>query len=271
MSATSARIPATTTCNERSAHQIRSLPDATCREPVSPRTPGRRIHPFVSRLSRHDRHIRATDEIRSDGDGRPFAWRLAALDHHRPHRLPDGGRSVRNAGDPAFACETLSGGTGRDGICGQRHDHGHGGGRARRWLFQPAYRPAARHSHQPRRAGDSDQPAGLGAQSYDLHPAADRAGPVHGVGLCFDARLSRRTMQRHGRRRRVRGLHHRKCRQQPDRPADLGRRRRHVRPRHRTSTSLRCSISPARRWSISPSSASSRCIRWGRCNRRSPR
>ena len=78
-------------------------------------------------------------------------------------------------------------------------------------LFQPAYRPAARHSHQPHRAGDPDQPVGLSAQSYDLHPAADRPGSVHGVGLCVDTRLSRRTMQRHRRRRRVRGLHHRKC------------------------------------------------------------
>src|ERR1700731_259446 len=43
MSATSARIPATTTCNERSAYKIRSLPDATGRSRVAPHA--RTSHP----------------------------------------------------------------------------------------------------------------------------------------------------------------------------------------------------------------------------------
>ena len=55
------------------------------------------------------------------------------------------------------------------------------------------------------------------------------AGPVHGVGLCADAGLSRRAMQLDGRRRRVCGLYHRQRRQQSDRAAGVGRGRRHAR------------------------------------------
>ncbi len=84
----------------------------------------------------------------------------------------------------------------------------------------------AGNSGQPVRAGDSDRAAGRRAGPHDLHHPAHRPGALHGVGLHADARLSRRGMQRDGRGRRVRGLHHRQCRQQPDRPADLGRRRR---------------------------------------------
>ena len=46
---------------------------------------------------------------------------------------------------------------GRNGLCGQRQHHGHGGRRARGRLLQPAYRSPARHSRQPCRAGDPDQ------------------------------------------------------------------------------------------------------------------
>ena len=193
-----------------------------------PRTPGRRI-PFLLRGSSHDRPVRAT-EIRHDGHARPFAGRGAAVDRHRAHRISNRGRSVRDASDPAFACTALSGDAGRNGICGQRHHHGHGARRARRRLLQPAYRPPARHSRQPCRAGDPDQPACVRAEPHRFHDIARRAGPVHGVCLCADARLSRRAMQRDGCRRCVRGLHHRQCRQQSDRPLDLGCRRRQLWP-----------------------------------------
>ena len=54
------------------------------------------------------------------------------------------------------------------------------------------------------------------------------AGAVHGVGVCPDAGLSRRTMQLDGRRRRVCRLYHRQCRQQSDRTAGVGRGRRQL-------------------------------------------
>ncbi len=73
---------------------------------------------------------------------------------------------------------------------------------------------------------DPDRFAGNGARSHQLHDPAHRAGALHGVGLHADARLSRRGMQRHGRGRCLRGLYHRQCREQSDRPPDLGRRRR---------------------------------------------
>ena len=79
---------------------------------------------------------------------------------------------------------------------------------------------------QPLRARHPDRAARGRAGSHHLHDPAHRAGALHGVGLHADARLSRRGVQRDGRRRRIRGLHHRQCREQPDRPADLGGRRR---------------------------------------------
>ena len=54
-------------------------------------------------------------------------------------------------------------------------------------------------------------------------------GPLHGVGVRADAGLSRRTMQFDGRRRRLCRLHHRQCRQQSDRAAGFGGRRRQLR------------------------------------------
>ena len=97
------------------------------------------------------------------------------------------------------------------------------------------------------------------------------AGPLHGVGLCADAGLSRRAMQFDGRRRRLCRLYHRQRRQQSDRAADIGGGGRHASGWRRTSISSRCSISPARCWCISPFRASSRCTRCPRRNRRSRR
>ena len=98
-------------------------------------------------------------------------------------------------------------------------------------LLQPPHRPAARHSGQPLRARHSDRAARGRAGPDHLHDPARRPGALHGLGLHADARLSRRGMQRDGRRRRVRRLHHRQCREQPDRPAGLRRRRRPSRAR----------------------------------------
>ena len=75
-------------------------------------------------------------------------------------------------------------------------------------------------------AVDPHGAAGGRARPDDFHGAADRAGPVHGVRVHAHARLSGRGVQRHGRRRRVRRLHHRQCREQSDRPPGLGRDRR---------------------------------------------
>ena len=61
-----------------------------------------------------------------------------------------------------------------------------------------------------------------------VYRAARCAGPLHGVGLCADAGLSRRTVQFDGRRRRVRRLHHRQRRQQSGRAAGVGRGGRHL-------------------------------------------
>ena len=115
-----------------------------------------------------------------------------------------------------------------------------------------AHRPPARHSGQPRAAGHPDGAAGGGARPRHLHPAAHRAGRLHGLGLHADARLSRRGVQRRRRGRRVRRLHHRQRREQPDRPADLCGARRPPAAWPPTSTSSRCSISPARCSSTSP-------------------
>ncbi len=71
----------------------------------------------------------------------------------------------------------------------------------------------------------------VGAEPWRVRPAACRAGALHGLGLRPDARLSRRGMQRDRRGLGVRGLHHRQCREQPVRTADLGRGRRPSRHR----------------------------------------
>ena len=154
MSATSARIRTTTTCNERVATR-RLVAGCDVRDPrVAPHA--RASHPS-SRSQERNAMTDMSAQMKSDSDGnaRPFAGRGAALPRHRPHRLPDRGRSVRDAGHPAVADAALQRDAGRDGLCGQCQHHGHGGRRARRRLSQPAYRPAARHSRQPRRCSRS--------------------------------------------------------------------------------------------------------------------
>ena len=104
---------------------------------------------------------------------------------------------------------------GRHGLRGQCQHDGHGGRGARGRAVQPADRPAARHPGQPRAC--SSIPTALLAVAPDLTTFTmlrDRAGAVHGVRLHADAGLSRRGVQRDGRRRRVRRLHHRQCREQ---------------------------------------------------------
>ena len=123
-------------------------------------------------------------------------------------------------------------------------------------LFEPPHRPAARHPGQPRAARRSRPRCSRSRRtSTTFTIAAHRAGALHGLGLHADAGLSRRGMQRDGRRRRVRRLHHRQCREQSDRPPDVGRRRRSSRACGQLLFLLPCSTSPARCWSISPSTA----------------
>ncbi len=198
----------------------------------------------------HDGHIR-TDEIRIDGHAWSFTGRGAAIPRHRPDGFSYGGRSVRDAGDPSFAYAALQRDPGCDGLCGQCLDHGHGGRRPRGRFSQSAYRPPARHSPQPGAARGPDHAAGERARPHNIYDPARAPGPVHGVGLRADAGLSRRAVQFDGRRRRLCRLHHRQCRQQSDRAADIGR----------------CSISPVRCWCTSRFRASSRCTR---CRRRNP-
>ena len=236
-----------------------------------PHTPRRHIpFPIASRETRHDRHLRA-DEAGRDGHARPFARRGAAIPDHRPDGLSHRGRPVRDAGDPSLPDAALQRDPGRDGLCGQCLDHGHGGRRPRGRLPQPAYRPAARHSLQPRPACDPDHAVGERARSHRVHDPARPAGAVHGVGLCVDAGLSRRAMQFDGRRRRLCRLYHRQCRQQSDRAAGVGGGGRQLRAGVeflflRAAQSRRRGAGVLHRFR-----ASSRCMRCPRRNRRSRR
>ena len=192
-----------------------------------PRTPG--CHIPYSMRNRHDGYPRASDDLPGHGDACAFARRGLALGRHRPDRIPHRGGFVRDASDPAVARAALSGRAGRDGFRCQRHHHGHGARGSRRRLLQPAHRPPARHPHQSHAARNSHDLACISARSHHFHPAAHHPGPVHGFGLCVDAGLSRRAMQRDGCRRRIRGLYHWQCREQPDRAANLGGSRRYLR------------------------------------------
>ena len=153
--------------------------------------------------------------------------RAAAHGRHRAHGLSHRRRPVRDAGHPAvagaapigvtpaamgFAVNASTIGMAVAGLVGR--------------VVQPAHRPAPGHPGQPCAARDPDRAARRRARSHHLHGAAHRAGLVHGGGVHAHARLSRRGVQRGRRRRRVRRLHHRQCREQSDRPPDLGRGRR---------------------------------------------
>ena len=121
-------------------------------------------------------------------------------------------------------------------------------GLARR-LFQPPHRPAPRHPGEPRAARDPDRAPRLGAGPCDLHAAAGRARAVHGLGLHAHPRLSRRALQRHGRGRRLRGLHRRQRREQSLRPALRRRRSPIISGSGRPSMGSPCSTLPAPSWS----------------------
>ena len=82
---------------------------------------------------------------------------------------------------------------------------------------------------EPGPARDPHRAAGERPRSHRVHDPAHRAGPLHGLGLCADAGLSRRAMQFDGCRWRVRRLYHRQRRQQSDRAAGVGRGRRYAR------------------------------------------
>ena len=240
MSATSARIRTTTICNERAPNA--SLPDVTSRgPPCCPARPGV-TSPFYWAMQerRAMTDMSAAMKSGNHGNARPFAGRGAAIPDHRPDRLPDRGRPVRDPGDPALADQALQRHPGGDGFCGQRQHDGNGGRRTGRRIPQPAHRPPARHSPQPRLACDSDDAAGGRARSHRIHDPSRHAGIVHGVRVRADAGLSRRTVQLDGCRRRVCGLYHRQCRQQPDRPAGFRRGCRYISGWRRISISLRC-------------------------------
>ena len=86
-------------------------------------------------------------------------------------------------------------------------------------------------------------------------------GTVHVGGLHLDAGLSRRAMQRQGQRQRLRRLHHGQCGQQPVRASDVRGHRRPSGPGGEFLCLRRCSILPARRWSISVCGARGRWLR----------
>ena len=87
-----------------------------------------------------------------------------------------------------------------------------------------------------------------------LHGAARHAGRADGGGLHADAGASGRALLTARRRRRLRRLHHRQCREQSDWPAGRRRACRSFWPGRRTSTSSPRSTPPAACWSFSPSS-----------------
>ena len=116
---------------------------------------------------------------------------------HRPDRLPDGGRSLRDPGDPAGARARLRRHAGGDGLCGQRQHHRHGGRRTRRRLLRPPHRSrAAASSRACALLAIPTALLAVGAGPRHLHAAAHRAGPVHVDRLHADPRLSRRALQR---------------------------------------------------------------------------
>lgn len=190
-----------------------------------PRTPGRHIPSPPG-----EAHDRPCSPDAGKWHARTFTRRGAAFPRDRAYRFPHRGRSVCDPGNPAVADAALRGHARRHELCRECQHHGHGDRRPGGRLLQPAYRPQARHSREPRAARHSHHPAGVSARSHDLHAPSHRAGPLHGLGLCADAGLSRRTVQRDGCRRCVRGLYRRQCCEQPGRPADLGCCGRHVWP-----------------------------------------
>ena len=156
--------------------------------------------------------------------------RQHAFRHHRADRLPDAGRPVRRAGDPAVAGRQVRGQPRDDGLCGQCQHVRHGHCRHRRGAVRPQHRSPQRHLDQPCRARHPDDAAFDDRRHHDLRPAARRAGAVHVDGVHADRCLSRRAFLAGPGDRRAGRLRDRQCRQQFLRPHHVGGGRRYVRP-----------------------------------------
>ena len=195
--------------------------------------PPRPSHPLFLRLKepRHDRYVpRRRRPARRDAQ--PLRRRAPSLLRHRAHGLPHRRRPVRDASHPSLAHPPLRRHAGRHGLRRQCQHHGHGGGRASRSAISAARStggwassislvvlaiPTALLAHC--------------AGPHGLHPSARGAGAVHGGRLHAHAGLSRRALQRRRFGERLCRLHHRQRREQSDRAADLGGRRRPFRAR----------------------------------------
>ena len=94
-----------------------------------------------------------------------------------------------------------------------------------------------------------------GAGPHDVHDPARRAGAVHGRGLHADARLSRRAVQRRGCRWRFAAYITGNVASNLIGRLISAAVADHLRPRRQFLFLRRCSICPARCWSISPSKA----------------
>jgi len=96
-----------------------------------------------------------------------IARRRAALDRNRPQRILDGGLILfAKPGDPDSLQDSLRSRRRRGDLRSMPH-HGHGGGLTRRWFFRQAVSTAARHSNQSNRACDPDKHA-ASAPNLDL-------------------------------------------------------------------------------------------------------
>jgi hypothetical protein len=185
---------------------------------------------FPKRIGSHNvARLRRDRSTRANVARRALAG-VVAQRGDRTDRVSDGGRPFRHPGDSPLTHAPLWRHAGRHGVCRECQHHGDGGGGIAGGFVQPPHRSATRRSAEPRAARDSDGAAGGGARPDHVHDPAGCPGPVHGLGIHVDARLSRRGVQRGGCRRSVRGIHHRKCSEQSDRAPDLGRRCRSLRP-----------------------------------------
>ncbi len=93
MSATSARIPTTTTCNERDSSPSRTVTGCGARDPM-PGATSSQDNRAMTDLSAPINRAAMTMDGALAGPG-------AALARDRAHRIPDRRRSLRDAGDPA--------------------------------------------------------------------------------------------------------------------------------------------------------------------------
>ena len=153
------------------------------------------------------------------------------LHRHRAYRLPHRGRPVRHPGHPPVAHQALRRHPAAMGFAVNASTMGMAVSGLAVGYFSRAIDRRKGILLSLARARDPDHSARSCARPHHLHPAARGAGALHGCRLHPHACLSRRALQRGRLGERVCRLHHRQRRQQSDRAADLGGRRRPFRSR----------------------------------------